>query len=313
MQSMSVPSNVEFDASKTSQPQLPYTMIPCEVDSVGSPNSSSWLGKVWGSDGSEFWRICRTNNNFNTSNNGGHGRVSTSSLESGSSYEDMNIDYVDDNNNSSNVVDGERFGGLTVATTTTVCGQDDTNNNTTDWNSNNNKQVEDLSNNNDTNDITKGQNRTKNSTPRTRVLDEDGFIRRAACVCVDQAESKVLLVSSKKDPCSWLVPGGGVEVGEEMSTAAMREAWEEAGVQGHITRYLGLFETQHHSGRKRHRTSVYVVQVQDLLAHYPEAHLGRQREWFSVEEALLHLSRHRPLQSAYLQLLLVSRLKVPPT
>lgn len=56
---------------------------------------------------------------------------------------------------------------------------------------------------------------------------------------------QVLLVSSKKDPSSWLVPGGGVEVGEEMTTAAMREAWEEAGVQGHITRYLGLFEVSY--------------------------------------------------------------------
>lgn len=124
---------------------------------------------------------------------------------------------------------------------------------------------------------------------------------------------KVLLVSSKKKDCiSWLVPGGGVEAGEEISEAAMREAWEEAGVQGSIDRYLGLFETQHHSGRKRHRTAVFVVRVKEIQAQYPEAHLGRQREWFSLEEALLLLSRYRPLQSAYLQLMLVSQLKVPP-
>lgn len=49
-------------------------------------------------------------------------------------------------------------------------------------------------------------------------------------------------MSSKKDPCSWMVPGGGVEAGEETPLAAIREAWEEAGVQGHIKRYLGLFE-----------------------------------------------------------------------
>lgn len=53
---------------------------------------------------------------------------------------------------------------------------------------------------------------------------------------------QVLLVSSKKDPCVWLVPGGGLEAGEEPTTAAKREAWEEAGIQGHIARYLGLFE-----------------------------------------------------------------------
>lgn len=51
-------------------------------------------------------------------------------------------------------------------------------------------------------------------------------------------------MSAKKDRCSWLVPGGGVEAGEEAPAAALREAWEEAGVQGHVTRYLGLFEVR---------------------------------------------------------------------
>lgn len=32
---------------------------------------------------------------------------------------------------------------------------------------------------------------SKNATERTRLLDADGFIRRAACVCVDETESKV--------------------------------------------------------------------------------------------------------------------------
>ena len=36
-----------------------------------------------------------------------------------------------------------------------------------------------------------------------------------------------------------------MEDGEETPIAAMREAWEEAGVQGHITRYLGLFEVSY--------------------------------------------------------------------
>ncbi|MPC25642.1 Diphosphoinositol polyphosphate phosphohydrolase 1 [Portunus trituberculatus] len=54
----------------------------------------------------------------------------------------------------------------------------------------------------------------------------------------------VLLVTSKKDPCVWLVPGGGLEVGEEAIVAAQREAWEEAGIQGVVKRFLGLFEVR---------------------------------------------------------------------
>ncbi|KAK4293583.1 hypothetical protein Pmani_033738 [Petrolisthes manimaculis] len=37
---------------------------------------------------------------------------------------------------------------------------------------------------------TSGSKVSKNSTERTRLLDADGFIRRAACVCVDETESK---------------------------------------------------------------------------------------------------------------------------
>ncbi|KAK8736821.1 hypothetical protein OTU49_004659 [Cherax quadricarinatus] len=71
---------------------------------------------------------------------------------------------------------------------------------------------------------------------------------------VSTMTSEVMLVSSKKDPCVWLVPGGGLEPGEDTVTAARREAWEEAGIQGHIARYLGLFEVGGDSGSawKRH-------------------------------------------------------------
>nr|XP_053640315.1 uncharacterized protein LOC128694279 [Cherax quadricarinatus]XP_053640316.1 uncharacterized protein LOC128694279 [Cherax quadricarinatus]XP_053640317.1 uncharacterized protein LOC128694279 [Cherax quadricarinatus] len=148
------------------------------------------------------------------------------------------------------------------------------------------------------------------SFPRRRLTDEEGYIRRAACVCLNKEETQVMLVSSKKDPCVWLVPGGGLEPGEDTVTAARREAWEEAGIQGHIARYLGLFESFHHSGLKKHRTAVYIFIVTEEHADFPEARLGRRRQWFSMEEALLHLARHRPLQSAYLQFLMMSKLKV---
>ncbi|XP_064082245.1 serine/threonine-protein kinase pakG-like isoform X2 [Macrobrachium nipponense] len=83
---------------------------------------------------------------------------------------------------------------------------------------------------------------------RRRLIDDEGYIRRAASICVNKEETQVLLVSSKKDRCAWLVPGGGLEVGEDEEAAAVREAWEEAGVLGHIARYLGLFEDAQENG-----------------------------------------------------------------
>lgn len=145
---------------------------------------------------------------------------------------------------------------------------------------------------------------------RRRLIDEEGYIRRAASICVNKEETQVLLVTSKKDPCVWLVPGGGLEAGEEAIAAAQREAWEEAGIQGVVERFLGLFESCHHSGTKKHRTAVFVLVVTKEHKDFPEARLGRRRRWFSLEDALLLLARHRPLQSAYLQLLMMSKLKM---
>ncbi|KAK7061160.1 Nudix hydrolase 3, partial [Halocaridina rubra] len=75
----------------------------------------------------------------------------------------------------------------------------------------------------------------------------------------------------------------------------------------------------HHSGQKKHRTAVYVLTVTEEHNNFPEARLGkirfsgRRRQWFSFEEALIHLTHHRPLQSAYIQLMMMSRLKESAT
>lgn len=295
-------------ASPTSSPCcLPYTlMLPPQAASPTSP--PCWPPTVWPTQDTRYWRNCNLEGSLSSRR---RGRVSCSSTSSSSSYEDIYSDDIDDNNNNNSIIELEQLQGSGKGSTT-ICGQDTINfiNTDEDPNNNINDTEEYISNNN--NIGSENTKRTKTSAPRARVVDDDGFIRRAASVCVDETETKVLLVSSKKDSSSWLVPGGGVEAGEDIAAAAMREAWEEAGVEGNIDRYLGLFETQHHSGRKRHRTAVFVVRVAQVLSQYPEAHLGRQREWFPIEEALMLLSRHRPLQSAYLQLLLVSHLKVPP-
>lgn len=94
-----------------------------------------------------------------------------------------------------------------------------------------------------------------------RLYDEDGYRRRAACICVkSDAESEVsgafvilrksindnfsqvLLVTSSRRPELWIVPGGGVEPEEEPSATAVREVLEEAGVVGKLGRCLGMFE-----------------------------------------------------------------------
>lgn len=53
---------------------------------------------------------------------------------------------------------------------------------------------------------------------------------------------QVLLVTSSRNIDHWIVPGGGVDPGEEPAVTAVREVLEEAGVVGNLGRSLGVFE-----------------------------------------------------------------------
>jgi len=138
----------------------------------------------------------------------------------------------------------------------------------------------------------------------TRIYDEDGFKKRAACICVkDHTEDEVLMVTSSRSPDKWIFPGGGVEPEEDTSMTAIREVEEEAGVVGTLQRCLGIFEVR--NMERKHRTEVFVMLVKQELSSWEDLHrIGRQRRWFSIEEALKHLRLHKPLQLTYLERLL---------
>ncbi|KAG5681633.1 hypothetical protein PVAND_011049 [Polypedilum vanderplanki] len=139
----------------------------------------------------------------------------------------------------------------------------------------------------------------KEKSSNSRTFDDDGFRRRAACVCVrSEDESEVLLVSSSKHPDWWIIPGGGVEPDEKCGAeTAVREVLEEAGVIGRLGRCLGVFENEEH----KHRTEVYVLIVTQELEEWDDSKtIGRKRQWFSIEEALEKLEIHKPLQKNWI-------------
>ncbi|XP_045464795.1 diphosphoinositol polyphosphate phosphohydrolase 2 [Harmonia axyridis] len=139
-----------------------------------------------------------------------------------------------------------------------------------------------------------------------RIYDEEGFRRRAACICVrSEDETEVLLVTSSRKPEKWIVPGGGVEPEEEASVTATREVLEEAGVIGKLGRSLGVFENL----EQKDRTEVYVMTVTQELDEWEDSiNIGRKRQWFTIDQALEQLALHKPVQRNYLTQLRRSKL-----
>lgn len=141
----------------------------------------------------------------------------------------------------------------------------------------------------------------KEKSTHQRYYDVDGFKKRAACVCVrNENENEVLLISSSRNDNYWIVPGGGIEDNENPEEAAAREVYEEAGVQGRLGRFLGVFE----SVNRKHRTSVFIFIVDKEFEEWEEHKvLGRNRKWFELNEAKYELDKHKPMQGTYLSLL----------
>nr|CAB3264494.1 diphosphoinositol polyphosphate phosphohydrolase 1-like [Phallusia mammillata] len=137
---------------------------------------------------------------------------------------------------------------------------------------------------------------------QVRTYDDAGFRRRAACLCFKaECETEVMLVTSSRYQHLWVVPGGGLEPGEDPETTAKREVEEEAGVVGELGRLLDVFENE----ERKTRTYVYVLIVKKLNDEYEDRKdIGRTRKWFSLVEALDKLSEHKPIQKRYLQKLI---------
>ncbi|KAF9493132.1 hypothetical protein BDN71DRAFT_1148169 [Pleurotus eryngii] len=108
---------------------------------------------------------------------------------------------------------------------------------------------------------------------------------RIVCCAIPIARSagKVLVVTSRKRPNIWLLPKGGWEPSDgELQAAALREALEEAGVRGQITRFV---KTTYSPSATYH---FYELDVSGLDSDWPEAK-ERRREWVDYAEAIKRL------------------------
>jgi diphosphoinositol-polyphosphate diphosphatase len=112
----------------------------------------------------------------------------------------------------------------------------------------------------------------------------------------------VLLIQSTRRK-GWVLPKGGWETDEEITEAAEREAWEEAGIAVQIDYDLGEITESRppkKSSSKESTKSLYHFYEATVLKEetdWPEAH-KRERQWMTYSQAKDALSGRPELLEA---------------
>ena len=139
-----------------------------------------------------------------------------------------------------------------------------------------------------------------------RYNSETGARIVAGCMCLNETKDKIIMISSSKHKNRWIVPKGGNELDESELETAVRETWEEAGVEGIIIKKLpvvldsrgslapvimGVFDPD--VATPKSEFLFFELQVDQLSTSWPEMK-KRQRRWCTYSEAkheLLKLKR----------------------
>jgi 8-oxo-dGTP diphosphatase len=84
-------------------------------------------------------------------------------------------------------------------------------------------------------------------------------------VVVPSEGGRILLIRRGSDPYEghWALPGGFVEVGETLETAAAREAEEETGLKVEIVRLVGVYSDPERDPRGHNVSVAYLARAQD--------------------------------------------------
>ncbi|KAK6360270.1 hypothetical protein TWF730_006418 [Orbilia blumenaviensis] len=111
----------------------------------------------------------------------------------------------------------------------------------------------------------------------------DGSRLVAGIVPLNSDKTKVLIVESTRKPNCWVLPKGGWETDEESAEiAAQREAWEEAGITGKVTKALGQIRDNRTTAKAIY--IFYEMKVEEELTEWPEMK-KRKRKWVAYKEA----------------------------
>jgi 8-oxo-dGTP diphosphatase len=90
--------------------------------------------------------------------------------------------------------------------------------------------------------------------PRTPPVATDTIIE-----LIDRPGRPIVLIERKNPPHGWALPGGFVEIGESVESAAAREAAEETGLRVELKALLGVYSDPARDPRGHTISVVYVA------------------------------------------------------
>mmetsp|Transcript_4455 Transcript_4455/g.7449 ORF Transcript_4455/g.7449 Transcript_4455/m.7449 type:complete len:296 (-) Transcript_4455:159-1046(-) len=128
--------------------------------------------------------------------------------------------------------------------------------------------------------------------PETKY-DDDGT--RYQCCSIPYritADNKVeIFMITSRNKGDYIFPGGGWEKNESAADAALREAYEEAGVRGVIVQEIVSDQKYVSDKGNRSRLWGFLLKVHKIETEWPEPE--RRRKWMSIDEAEIALPQKR--------------------
>jgi 8-oxo-dGTP pyrophosphatase MutT (NUDIX family) len=113
----------------------------------------------------------------------------------------------------------------------------------------------------------------------TRVEQAGAIVVRAG-----KTAPRVLLVTARRNPRNWIFPKGHIEKGESRKDAAVREAREEAGIDGVVSGSAGTMAFEF--GTNTYRVHYFVI----LTDEAGKEREGRRLRWCRYKQALRKLT-----------------------
>ena len=88
--------------------------------------------------------------------------------------------------------------------------------------------------------------------------------RLAADAIIELPDGRIVLIERKNPPFGWAIPGGFVDCGESLETAAVREALEETGLTVSLTDLLYVYSDPARDPRGHTITAVFVATAEGI-------------------------------------------------